>query len=106
VRAKEAHLDFQPSRQLDICPCTSVNFHPLARAKLSFNNPDVRSVSLSNCKALNLERVRDLSAVLGEFDHHLLLQPDIHPSRVVHIASVIQFLCKFLARRQAAIQFE
>ena len=43
------------------------------------------------------ERVKNLSAVLCELDHYLLVQPDIHGSRVFHIAGVVQFLCQLFA---------
>ena len=55
---------------------------------------------------LCLERVRNLPAVLRELDHYLLVQPDIHVSRVCRVAGVVQFLCQLFASRQAAIEIK
>ena len=57
-------------------------------------------------QTLDLEGVRHFSAVFRQLDHHLLVQPNIHRGRVIHIASVIQFLSQLLARGQAAIEVE
>jgi hypothetical protein len=55
---------------------------------------------------LCLERVRNLPAVLSELDHYLLVQPDIHGSRVFRIGGVVQFLCQLFASRQADIEIK
>src|SRR5262245_9239841 len=46
---------------------------------------------------LALQRVGDLASVLGELDHDLLVQPDVHLRGVVHVAAVVQLLSKLLA---------
>ena len=38
---------------------------------------------------LSLELVRDLAAVFGKLDHHLLMQPDVHRCGIVYIAGVV-----------------
>src|SRR5205814_489922 len=48
----------------------------------------------------------DLAAVFGKLGHDLLMQPDVHRRRVVHIAIVMKFLSQRLARVQAAVHPE
>jgi len=54
----------------------------------------------------DLKGVRNLSSVFCKFDHDLLVQPDIHGSRIVCVAGIVQFFCKLLARRETAVEFE
>jgi hypothetical protein len=49
-------------------------------------------------KALGLDITGQLTAIGGELHHDLPVQPDIHGSRVIGVASVLQFLGEFLAR--------
>jgi len=39
---------------------------------------------------LRLEVVRHLATVLRQFLHDLLVQPDVHRRRVIHVAGVVQ----------------
>jgi hypothetical protein len=55
---------------------------------------------------LALQRLRDLSAVLGQLNHDLPMQPDIHLCGIVHIAGVVQFFRQFLACRKAAVEIK
>ena len=51
-----------------------------------------------------LEVGRHLAAVRGELLHHLLVQPDVHRRRIVHVAGVAELLGELLARAEAAVE--
>jgi hypothetical protein len=46
----------------------------------------------------------DLAAVFGKLDHHLLMKPDIHRRRIVHVSAVMQFLGKVFPRGETAVE--
>ena len=47
---------------------------------------------------LDFEIGRKVPAVCRKLGQNLLVKPNVHRSRVVGVASVVQLLCKFLAR--------
>nr|GEU28325.1 hypothetical protein [Tanacetum cinerariifolium] len=49
---------------------------------------------------------RHLAAVFRQLVHDLAVKPDIHRGRIVGVARVVQLLRQFLARLQAAVQFQ
>ena len=53
---------------------------------------------------LVLQFIGDSSAVLGEMDHDLLVQPDVHRCRVIEIAAEMQFCGELLAGREATVE--
>ena len=55
---------------------------------------------------LRLEMLGHLAAGLGELDHHLPVQPDIHLRRAVERAGITKLLGQFLAGAEAAVELE
>ena len=55
---------------------------------------------------LCLETIRHLAAALGELDHDLPVQPEIHLGGAIEGAGIAEFLCQLLARAEAAVQFQ
>src|SRR5262245_4278183 len=53
-----------------------------------------------------LEALRHFPAGLGELDHHLLVQPDVHRRGAVERAGIAEFLRQLLACAEAAVQLE
>jgi uncharacterized membrane protein YeaQ/YmgE (transglycosylase-associated protein family) len=62
--------------------------------------------TFASLPVLMLEVVRHVAAILREFSHDLLVQPDVHGCRIVRVAGIMQFLSQLLARGQAAVQVE
>src|SRR5262245_17110208 len=56
--------------------------------------------------ALMLQVGGNLAAVLGQLEHDLLVEPDVHRRGIFGVAGVLQLSGQLLARRQAAVQFE
>ncbi len=53
----------------------------------------------------SLEQFRwHFATILSELLHHLLVAPDVHGSRIVYVAGIMQFLCELLPCRKAAVQ--
>src|SRR5688572_2455552 len=46
---------------------------------------------------------RNFAPVLGQFPHHLLVQPDVHRCRVVHVTRVAELACELAAFSEAVI---
>ena len=46
---------------------------------------------------------RNFAAVLRQLLYHFLVQPDVHRSRIILVAAIVQFGGKLLPRRQAAV---
>ena len=53
-----------------------------------------------------LQIVGDFPAAGREFGHYLLVQPNVHAGRVVHVASMNKFLSKLLASAKARVDVE
>src|SRR6516165_8623433 len=66
----------------------------------------VLALGLGLTDPLSLQRFWNLSAIFRELDHYLLMQPDVHRSRVLGVARVVQLFRQLLARGKAAVQIE
>jgi hypothetical protein len=56
------------------------------------------ALNLHRIPVLRLEVVRHLTAVLRQFLHDLLVQPDVHRRRIIHVAGVVQLGSQLLPR--------
>jgi hypothetical protein len=66
----------------------------------------IQATRLLHKGTLILQIVRNLATVLGELDHHLFVQPDIHCGRIFGVTSIVQLMCQLFARGKTAIQVE
>ena len=85
-------------------PFTKADLAPKTRAGRS--TPLRLRSQLASRRDLRFQIVRYFAAILSQFLHDLLMQPNIHSRRVIHIAAVVQFLRKLLPGLEAALETE
>ena len=88
----------------DDCRTSARRLTNLRARILPPTQPEPRRQSLSNGRVLVFQIFGNFAAVGGEFGHDLFVQPNVHAGRVIHVASVTEFLGKLLARAKARVR--